>query len=228
VCHEEPFVRLGIKTALEREVDCAIAGEADDARQALLLARSEHPDVVVVHVSLPPNDGGIAVMRQLARSGARSTPVLVLAMGDSLDEDRILDIIASGARGFVRSDAPVHRLIESVRVVAAGNGVLTPTATRKLVEWLAARLPLSAPAHTSVSGLSSREHEVLQLLAGGLSGREMSRQLAVTEATVRSHVHHILVKLGARDRAQAIVYAYRTGILYLGHLRDPSGVDGMS
>ncbi|MCY7303434.1 MAG: response regulator transcription factor [Thermoleophilia bacterium] len=207
---DQELVRTGFRMILESEVDITVVGEAADGAQALELVRHECPDVVLMDVRMPVLDGIAATARIVA--AALPTRVLVLTTFD-LDEV-VFEALRSGAAGFLLKTGPADDLVRAVRVVAAGESLLSPSVTRRLVEEFARR-PSGAPS-ASLNDLTPRELEVLQLLAQGLSNAEIAAELFVEASTVKSHVASILAKLGLRDRVQAVVPAYESGLVIAG------------
>jgi DNA-binding NarL/FixJ family response regulator len=208
IADDQDLVREGLRMILEAETDIEVAGEAGNGREALEQARRLDPDVLLMDVRMPELDG-IEATARLATSGLRAR-VLVLTTFD-LDE-YVYRALRAGASGFLLKDATREQLVAAVRTVAAGESLLAPQITRRLVEDFCRRPPpgeLPADAAT----LSERELDVLRLLARGLSNAEIGTQLYLSDATVKSHVARILHKLDLRDRAQVIVYAYESGLV---------------
>jgi DNA-binding NarL/FixJ family response regulator len=210
-------VRTGFRLFLETQRDIEVVGEADNGEEAIELARELQPDVILMDVRMPGMDGVEATTR-LTAAGIEPPPrVLVLTTFD-LDE-YVFGALRAGAAGFLLKDAPRERLVEAIHVVHAGEALLSPSITRRLVADFAARTdPLEQPT-ALLEELTPREREVLVLVARGLSNDEIAERLVVTQATVKSHVGSILMKLGLRDRVQAVVFAYEHGIVVAG---DPS------
>jgi DNA-binding NarL/FixJ family response regulator len=203
---DQELVRTGFRLFLETQADLVIAGEAADGLEAVERARALRPDVVLMDVRMPRADGVEAtraiVREQLGR-------VLVLTTFD-LDE-YVFGALRAGAAGFLLKDAPRERLLEAIRVVHAGDSLLSPSVTRRLIEAYASRGEPPAPA--ALDELTPREREVLALVARGLSNAEIAEALVVTQKTVKSHVGSVLMKLDLRDRVQAVVFAYEHGIV---------------
>lgn len=212
VVDDQALVRTGFRLILESEPDISVVGEAADGGQAVELAVEHSPDVVVMDIRMPLVDGIEATRRLLARdSEAR---VLVLTTFD-LDE-YVYEALRAGASGFLLKDAPPEHLIAAVRTVAAGDSLLAPSITRRLIEHYV-RKPAPAPrAVSGVDALTPREAGVLGLIGRGLTNGEIAQELVVSEATVKTHVAHIFDKLDLRDRAQAVVYAYESGLVQPG------------
>ena len=214
IVDDQELVRTGFRLFLETQDDLEVVGEAADGAEAIERTRELKPDVVLMDIRMPGMDGVEATAR-LTAAGIEPRPrVLVLTTFD-LDE-YVFGALRAGAAGFLLKDAPRERLLEAIRVVHAGEALLSPSITRRLIEDFAARTdPLQPPA-ALLDELTPREREVLVLLARGLSNGEIAERLVVTEATVKSHVGSVLLKLGLRDRVQAVVFAYEHGIIVAG------------
>jgi DNA-binding NarL/FixJ family response regulator len=204
---DQELVRAGFRMILETQADIEVVGDAGDGVEAVAATRRLQPDVVLMDIRMPNLDGLQATKQIMAaRSGSR---VLVLTTFD-LDE-YVYQALTAGASGFLLKSAPPEQLIGAVRVVAAGDALLAPSTTRRVIEQFA-RLP--PPGGTdAVAGLTDREQEVLRLVARGLSNAEIAAELFVSDATVKSHVAHLLAKLQLRDRVQAVVLAYESGLV---------------
>lgn len=209
IADDQAVVRGGLRMILESEAGIEVAGEAADGRETLDLVRRLDPDVVLMDIRMPNLDG-IGATRCLVAGGGRAR-VLVLTTYD-LDEN-VYDALKAGAAGFlVKTDSPA-RLVEAVRIVAAGEALLAPGVTRRLVDRFVAGTRPNAPVPPELDELTARELEVLGLVARGLSNAEIARDLFVSEGTVKTHVARILSKLGLRDRVQVVVFAYERGIV---------------
>jgi DNA-binding NarL/FixJ family response regulator len=214
IVDDQELVRTGFRLFLETQDELQVVGEAGDGRQAVERARELRPDVVLMDIRMPHMDGVEATAR-LSAAGIDPPPrVLVLTTFD-LDE-YVFGALRAGAAGFLLKDAPRERLVEAIRVVHAGEALLSPSITRRLVEDFAARTDPLEPPTDLLDELTPREREVLVLVARGLSNGEIAERLVVTEATVKSHVGNLLLKLGLRDRVQAVVFAYEHGIVVAG------------
>ena len=205
---DQELVRSGFRLILELAGDIEVVGEAADGREAVRLAKELEPDVVLMDVRMPELDG-IEATRRLRHAGA-ATRVLVLTTFD-LDE-YVYEAMRAGASGFLLKDVPRDQLVTGVRTAARGDALLAPAITQRLIERFVRRPPGAAIAE-ELGELSERELEVFRLLACGLSNAEIAAELIVGEATVKTHVAHILQKLDLRDRVQAVVLAYESGLV---------------
>jgi DNA-binding NarL/FixJ family response regulator len=206
---DQALVRGGFRLILEAQPDLEVLGEADDGRAAIESARSLRPDVVLMDVRMPELDGIAATRTIVSERLARH--VLVLT---TFDEDRVVwDAMAAGASGFLLKTAPPLQLVDAVRTVAAGEALLAPTVTRRLIEEFVRRPPPGEAAPERLAELTDREREVMALVARGLSNREIAERLFLSAATVKTHLNRILGKLDLRDRVQAVVLAYETGLV---------------
>ena len=211
---DQPLVRTGFRMILESEPDIEVVGEAGDGSDAVRQAGRLRPDVVVMDIQMPIQDG-ISATAQIAAAG--HSRVLILTTFH-LDEN-VISALRGGASGFLLKDTDAGRLLEAIRVVHAGDAIVDPAVTRRLLDRFVHRLPtatrcadLDATARERLTGLTQRETEVLTLVARGLSNAEIAAELVVTETTVKTHVHRLLTKLGARDRVQLVVLAYDAGL----------------
>ena len=209
IVDDQALVRAGFRMILEAQPDIEVAGEAGDGLKAIEEVRRLRPDVVLMDVRMPGLDG-IEATRRLTAAGAQSK-VVILTTYD-LDE-YVFDALAAGATGFLLKHVPPEELVHGVRVAAAGDALLAPSITKRLVEEFARqRAPVRA-AGTELGTLTEREREVLRLLGRGLSNPEIAAELKVGEATVKTHVAHVLDKLDLRDRVQAVIFAYEVGLI---------------
>jgi DNA-binding NarL/FixJ family response regulator len=207
---DQPLLRTGFRMVLGSEPDLTVVGEAGDGAEAVELARRLQPDVVLMDIRMPRLDGVEATRRIV--EAALPTRVLVLTTFD-LDE-YVVGALRAGASGFLTKDVPAEDLVDAIRVVAAGEAVVAPRVLRRLLDQYAGHLPDPSAATPSVlAGLTDREQEVLVLVVRGLSNAEIARELYVGETTVKTHVGHVLTKLGVRDRVQAVVLAYESGLV---------------
>jgi DNA-binding NarL/FixJ family response regulator len=215
IVDDQELVRTGFRLFLETHDDLEVVGEAGDGAEAIERARQLRPDVILMDIRMPRMDGVDATAR-LTSAGIEPPPrVLVLTTFD-LDE-YVFGALRAGAAGFLLKDAPRERLVEAIRVVHGGDALLSPSITRRLIEDFAARIEPLEPQPALLESLTPREREVLVLVARGLSNGEIAERLVVTEATVKSHVGSVLLKLGLRDRVQAVVFAYEHGIVVAGN-----------
>jgi DNA-binding NarL/FixJ family response regulator len=220
VADDHQVVRTGFAELLGTQPDFTVAGTARDGAEAVRVCRELRPDVVLMDVRMPGTDG-IEATRQLA--GPAAPRVLILTTFD-LDE-YVYDALRAGASGFLLKDVTAERLFDAVRIVAAGEALLAPTVTRRLISQFAQQRPPAASAASgpvaALATLTPRETQVLRLVAEGLSNPEVAARLVITEETVKTHVSRVLSKLGLRDRTQAVVTAYESGLVVPGS--GPSG-----
>jgi DNA-binding NarL/FixJ family response regulator len=214
---DQPLLRTGFRMILEAEDDLAVVGEAGDGVQALEAVRTLQPDVVLMDVRMPRMDGVEATRRIAGPDRGGTAKVLVLTTFD-LDE-YVVEALRAGASGFLLKDVPADDLIAAIRVVADGDAIVAPSITRRLLDRFATRLPsVNETTPAALDQLTEREVEVLRLVARGLSNAEIAKELFVSETTVKTHVGHVLTKLGLRDRVQAAVFAYESGLVRPGTL----------
>jgi DNA-binding NarL/FixJ family response regulator len=222
VVDDQAVIRTGLRTMLEHEPDLTIVDEASNAAQAFEVVAASRPDVVLMDVRMPEVDGIEATRRILASGVATPPAVLVLTTFD--DDEYVFGALQAGAAGFLLKDAGPDVLVAAVRTVAAGDALVDPSVTRRLVErWVAletTNASTSRPVPAAVASLSAREREILAGLARGRTNRELADDLIVSEATVKTHVSNLLTKLGVRSRVQAVVLAYETGIVRPGERGD--------
>jgi len=218
VADDHQVVRTGFAALLDTQPDFSVIGTARDGAEAVRLGRELAPDVVLMDVRMPGMDG-IEATRQLAGPGPGGPRILILTTFD-LDQ-YVYDALRAGASGFLLKDVTAERLFDAVRVIAAGDALLSPGVTRRLIsEFTRLKPPPDGPPAAALAGLTPRETQVLRLVAAGLSNPEIAAQLVVTEETVKTHVSRMLSKLGLRDRTQAVVMAYETGLV-VPHSRNP-------
>jgi len=220
IADDQELVRTGFRMILTGEPDITVVGEAPDGLAAVELARGLTVDVVLMDIRMPGIDG-IEATRRLAAAGS-SARVLILTTFDL--NEYVYEALRAGASGFLLKDAPAAQLVTAIRVLADGEALLAPSITRRLIAEFAQRPPPSArPA--AMEDLTERELEVLRLIARGLSNAEIAKQLFVGDATVKTHVARILMKLGLRDRVQAVVAAYESGLVQPGPKEGGLGVE---
>jgi DNA-binding NarL/FixJ family response regulator len=206
---DQALVRGGFRLILDAQDDLEVVGEADDGRAAVERARELRPDVVLMDVRMPVLDGIAATERVVAEGLAAH--VLVLTTFD--EDETVYGALKAGASGFLLKTAPPAQLVEAIRTVASGDALLAPTVTRRLIEDFVRRPPPGAAVPERLAELTEREREVLGLIARGLSNAEIAAQLFLSGATVKTHVNRIFQKLALRDRVQAVVLAYETGLV---------------
>jgi DNA-binding NarL/FixJ family response regulator len=209
IADDQALVRAGFRAILEAENDLEVVGEAAGGREAVTLARETAPDVVLMDIRMPDLDG-IEAMRRLLK---REAPPKVLMLTTFDLDEYLYEAMRAGASGFLLKDVPRDQLVAAVRTIAAGDALLAPALVRRLVEDFVRRPAPGATVPTELEALSDRELDVLRLVARGLSNAEIAQALFVSETTVRTHVGHILAKLGVRGRVQAVVAAYESGLV---------------
>ena len=206
---DQALIRTGFKMILESEDDIEVVGEASDGEQAVSMTRSVRPDVVLMDVQMPTIDGLEATGR-IVRDANIPSRIVILTTFER--DDYVFEALRAGASGFLLKNAPSEELVHAVRVVAAGDALLAPSVTRKVIEGFIRR-----PAHRSneveLRRLTERETEILKLLATGKSNSELAAHLFVGEGTIKTHVSSVLTKLGIRDRMQAVIFAYESGLI---------------
>jgi DNA-binding NarL/FixJ family response regulator len=206
---DQELVRTGFRMVLDAQSDMAVIGEAADGAAAVEVARTQRPDIMVMDVRMPRLDG-VEATRRICAAGERPR-VLMLTTFD-LDE-YAFTALKAGASGFLLKDVPPEELLYAIRAVHSGDSVVAPSVTRRLIDRFAPMLPADEAPPAELSCLTEREREVLVQVARGLSNTEIATQLFVSEATVKTHIGRILAKLGLRDRVQAVVLAYETGVV---------------
>jgi len=222
IADDQALVREGFRLILRAQPDLEVVGEAADGREAVELALTLTPDVVLMDIRMPGLDGLEATRRLLADRRAAGTRVLILTTFD-LDA-YVYEALHAGASGFLLKDAPAEELTAGIRVVASGDALLAPSITRRLIEGFVRRPPPIASA-PGLEDLTARELEVLELIAQGCSNAEIAARLVISEATVKTHAAHVFSKLDLRDRVHAVVFAYERGIVQPGNDTPRSGDD---
>ncbi len=205
---DQQLVRSGFRMMLDAESDVVVVGEASDGTEAVRAVKLDPPDLVLMDVQMPGMDG-LEATKQIT---ALDDPPRVLILTTFERDDYVFTALRNGASGFILKNAPPEQLLDAVRTVAAGEALLAPSVTRRIVEEFARR-PAAPAAAAEVSDLTERELDVLRLLARGRSNAEIAEELFVGEATVKTHVSNVFMKLGIRDRVQAVVFAYENGVV---------------
>jgi DNA-binding NarL/FixJ family response regulator len=215
VVDDQALVRAGFRMILEAEPDLLVAGEAGDGAEAVSVVGRTRPDVVLMDVRMPGTDG-IEATRRILDSREAMPRVIMLTTFDM--DEYVYDALRAGASGFLLKDVPPEQLVDGIRAVAKGESLLSPVITQRMIEAFLDHPPRSARAvgADGLEMLTAREREVLLLLGGGLSNAEIAAELVVSETTVKTHVARVLMKLGLRDRVQAVIYAYESGLLRTG------------
>jgi DNA-binding NarL/FixJ family response regulator len=212
IADDQGMVRAGFRSLLETERDLRVVGEAGDGQEAMAAIRRLRPDVALMDIRMPVLDG-IAATRALVAEQT-STRILVLTTFD-LDE-YVFEALRAGASGFLLKDAPADELVGAIRTVAAGDALLAPGVTRRVIDEFARRPAPSPELRERLADLTPREREVLELVARGHSNADIARELVVSEATAKTHVSNVLTKLDVKDRVQAVIFAYESGLVVAG------------
>ena len=215
VVDDQELVRLGFCVILDAADGITVVGEAANGEAAVSQVAAHAPDVVLMDIRMPGMDG-LEATRVITRGAAAVTPPKVVMLTTFDLDDYVYEALRAGASGFLLKDSPRHDLIAAVRAAAAGDALLAPSVTRRLIEAFARRPPETSPSPSQLASLTARERDVLLLLARGRSNAEIASVLFVSEATVKTHVGNLLAKLGLRDRVQAVILAYETGIVVPG------------
>jgi DNA-binding NarL/FixJ family response regulator len=208
---DQPVVRAGFRLILESEPDLQVVGEAADGRQAVEVAQATSPDVVLMDIQMPGTDGLAATRELLGSSQAARTRVLILTTFER--DEYVFEALRAGATGFLLKNSSPEDLVLAIRTVSAGDALLSPSVTRRVIAEFARPRDAGGGAPAAPPELTEREAEVLRLVAAGRSNAEIAGTLYVGEATVKTHVSHVLAKLGLRDRVQAVVFAYESGMV---------------
>jgi DNA-binding NarL/FixJ family response regulator len=206
---DQAMVRAGFRMILGSEPDIEVVGEAESGEQAAAATRRLRPDVVLMDIQMPGGDG-LQATRRITESPELTSRVVILTTFER--DEYVFEAMQSGASGFLLKNAPPEELIHAVRVVAAGDALLAPSVTRRIIEQFARR-PVEPEVRARLESLTQREREVLVMLARGNSNAELAAELFVTEGTIKTHVSSLLAKLGLRDRVQAVVLAYESGLV---------------
>jgi len=212
IADDQELVRTGFRMILEAEPDIEVVGEATNGLEAVALARELAPDVLLMDIRMPELDGISAAREVLANGGGAAAPPRVLMLTTFDLDEYVYDALRSGASGFLLKDLPAAQLVAGVRTVGAGDALLAPAITRRLIEEFVSTAPESLPP--GLDDLTPRELEVFRLVARGLSNAEIAQELIIAETTVKTHVARLLMKLGVRDRVQAVVLAYEAGLVH--------------
>ena len=216
IADDQALVRVGLRKILDAEPETTVVGEAGDGEDAVTEARRLRPDIVLMDIRMPVLDG-IEATRRLVRDRSATRVLMLTTFGV---DSYVYDALRAGASGFILKDAPPEEIAAAVRIVASGEALLAPAITRAVIEEFARQSPAPPAAHPrAVEQLTPREREVLDLLARGLSNPEICEQLVISEATAKTHVARILQKLDLRDRVQAVIYAYESGLVAPGSPR---------
>jgi len=213
IADDQQLVRAGFRKILQAEEDIAVLAEAGNGLEAITAARRLQPDVVLMDIRMPDMDG-LQATRELLRGDPALTRVLILTTFD-LDE-YVYQALHAGASGFLLKDSPPDQLLAAIRIVAGGDALLAPSITRKVIQEFARRPARSVQPAPGLSDLTAREHEVLTLLARGLSNSQIAGRLVISDATVKTHVARVLMKLNLADRVHAVIFAYETGLVQPG------------
>jgi DNA-binding NarL/FixJ family response regulator len=208
IADDQRLVRTGLRVILEREADLTVVGEASDSAEAVAQAHALKPDVILMDIRMPHMDGLHASRKVLSETTAR---VVILTTFDS--DEYVYESLRAGASGFLLKDAPAEHLIAAIRCAASGDALIDPTVTRRLVGTFTRALQPAVGRRARLAQLTARELDILKLIGAGLNNAEIARDLVIEESTVKTHVSRILAKLAPRDRVQAVVLAYDTGLI---------------
>jgi DNA-binding NarL/FixJ family response regulator len=210
ICDDQALVRAGFRKLLEARSDVEVVGEAEDGLHAVDLARRRHPQLVLMDIRMPRLDGIEAARRIVTDSGGTVRVLMLTTFGS---DEYVFEALRAGASAFLLKDASPEDLLAAIDTVARGDALLAPAVTRAVVEAFVSSTPVRPELAPALDELTAREREVLELIARGRSNHEIARALVISEATVKSHVGHILMKVGARDRVQAVIFAYESGLV---------------
>jgi DNA-binding NarL/FixJ family response regulator len=215
IADDQPLMRAALTMSLEAEPGFEVVGTAADGLEAIELAERLRPNVVVMDIRMPNLDGVAATRRLTAGTDGETVKVLIITTFDL--DDYVVEALRAGASGFLLKDATADELVHAVRVIAAGNALLAPSVTRRLLDRYARRLPPSSPTRAgALRNLTNRERDVLLLVARGYSNAAIGKELHLAESSVKTHVSHLLTKLGLVDRVQLVVFAYENGLIQPG------------
>jgi len=206
---DQSLIRAGFRMILESQPDIEVIGEAANGEQAAEATRRLRPDVVMMDIQMPDGDG-LAATRRIAEDPDPHSRVIILTTFER--DEYVFEALHAGASGFLLKNAPPEQLVDAVRLVASGEALLAPSVTRRVIEQFARR-PVEADVRARLDSLTQREREVLVMLARGMSNSELAAELFVTEGTIKTHLSSLLAKLGLRDRVQAVVLAYESGLV---------------
>ena len=209
---DQSLIRTGFRMILDAEEDIEVVGECADGTQAIDSVKRFKPDVVLMDIRMPEMDG-IEATRRIVSAAPEDQPVRVLMLTTFDLDEYVYDALRAGASGFLLKDVPADQLVNGIRLVADGDSLLAPSVTRRLIEEFARTPAADAAPPPSFEDLTAREMEVLKLIARGMSNAEIAAELIVSETTVKTHVTRVLLKLGVRDRVQAVVSAYESGLV---------------
>jgi DNA-binding NarL/FixJ family response regulator len=215
IVDDQALVRAGFRMILEAEPDIEVIGEAEDGVQAVEQIKRLKPDVALMDIRMPRLDG-LEATRQVVADGDGDHPTRVLMLTTFDVNEYVYEALRAGASGFLLKDVPADQLVAGIRVVAEGDALLAPSITRRLIEEFAQHAPVERTPPKALDELTAREMEVFKLIARGMSNAEIAAELIVSDTTVKTHVARILMKLHLRDRVQAVVYAYESGIIQPG------------
>jgi DNA-binding NarL/FixJ family response regulator len=208
---DQALVRMGLRVLIDSEDDLALVGEAENGRQAIDLVRLKRPNVILMDIRMPVLDG-ITALREIGADPDLATVRAIMLTTFELDE-YVFEALQAGAAGFLIKDTEPADMLRAIRVVAAGESLLSPSVTRRVIATFNARPGMTRKPHPQLNELTEREREVLALIGEGLSNDEIAGRLVVSPATARTHVSRAMIKLGARDRAQMVVFAYQSGLV---------------
>jgi DNA-binding NarL/FixJ family response regulator len=213
VADDQPLVRVGLTKILEARPAFEVVAEAADGAQAVEASSRLRPDVVLMDIRMPGMDGLEATRRIVERNGAATRVLVLTTFGRN---EYVYEALRAGASGFLLKDTPAEELLTAVEIIARGDALLAPTITRAVIEEFVRRPPPPQQPPRKLEQLTAREKEVLHLLARGVANAEIAKELFISDATVRTHVLHVLQKLDLRDRIHAVIYAYETGLIHPG------------